>query len=93
MPSKCERAIVFQYVDFNMPALCRWVSKLRGGQRGFGGTSQVPVYGSFTRGSIPCDTTASERFVLMIELLFDNGARARVLIWANLLWTWPRKMV
>jgi hypothetical protein len=44
---KCKRATVFQYVDFNAPALYRLVSKLRGGQYYFYDTSQVPAYGSF----------------------------------------------
>ncbi len=47
MLSECERATVFQYADFNEPALYRLVSKLRGGQCYFCDTSQVPAYGSF----------------------------------------------
>jgi len=47
MPSKCERVSIFQYADFNAPALCRFVSKLRGGQHCFCDTSQVPAYSSF----------------------------------------------
>ena len=47
MLSKYERATVFHYADFNVPALCRLVSKLRGGQCCFYDTSQVPAYGSF----------------------------------------------
>ena len=47
MISKHERAAVFQYADFNVLALCRLVSKLRGGQYCFCDTSQVPSCGSF----------------------------------------------
>ena len=47
MLSKYERASVFQYAEFNAPALCRLVSKLRGGQCCFCDTSQVPACGSF----------------------------------------------
>ena len=47
MPSKYERAAVFQYADFNALALCRLVSKLRGGQCCFCDTSQVTACGSF----------------------------------------------
>ncbi len=47
MLSKYERATVFQYADFNVPALCRLVSKLRKGQCCFCDTSQVPACGSF----------------------------------------------
>ena len=47
MLSKYERATVFQYADFNVLALCRLVSKLRGGQYCSCDTSQVPACGSF----------------------------------------------
>ncbi len=47
MQSKYERATVFQYAYFNASALCRLVSKLRGGQCCFCDTSQVPACGSF----------------------------------------------
>ncbi len=47
MSSKCERATAFQYAEFNAPALCRLVSSLRGGQRCFCDTSQIPACGSF----------------------------------------------
>ncbi len=47
MPSRCERATAFQYAEFNAPALYRLVSSLRGGQRCFCDTSQIPACGSF----------------------------------------------
>lgn len=46
MLSKYERATVFQYADFNVLALCRLASKLRGGQHCLCDTSQVPACGS-----------------------------------------------
>jgi len=47
MPSICEQANIFKYADFSTAALCRLVSKLRGGQTCFCDISQVPACGSF----------------------------------------------
>jgi len=47
MPSIHERASIFKYAEFNKLALCRLVSKLRGGQSCFCDTSQTPASGSF----------------------------------------------
>ena len=47
MLPKCERAAVFQHADFNKPAFCRLVSKLRGGQYCVYDTFQIPACGSF----------------------------------------------
>jgi len=42
-----ERASIFKYAEFNKLALCRLVSKLRGGQSCFCDTSQTPASDSF----------------------------------------------
>lgn len=42
-----DTASVFKYAKFNAAALCRLVSKLRGGQTCICDTSQVPACGSF----------------------------------------------
>ncbi len=47
MPSKRERASIFQYADFNASALCRLISKLREEQRCFCDTFQVSACDSF----------------------------------------------
>ena len=46
MSSMCETLGIFKYATFNVPALCRLVSKLRG-QSCICDTSQVPACGSF----------------------------------------------
>lgn len=43
----CETPSIFKYSSFSVSALCRLVSKLRGGQICFCDTSQVPACGSF----------------------------------------------
>lgn len=43
----CETASAFKYANFNVPALCRLASKLRGGQTCICDTSQIPACGSF----------------------------------------------
>lgn len=44
---KCERAIAFQYAEFNALALCRLINSLRGEQRCFCDISQILACDSF----------------------------------------------
>lgn len=47
MSSQSERAIAFQYAEFNAPALCRLISNLREEQRCSCDTSQISACDSF----------------------------------------------
>jgi len=42
-----ETVSIFKYANFNVPALCRLVGKLRGGQACICDTSQIPACGSY----------------------------------------------
>ncbi len=42
-----ETVNIFKYANFNVPALCRLVGKLRGGQACICDTSQLPACGSY----------------------------------------------
>lgn len=48
MYKECKRPEIFLYADFDVPALCRLASRLRGGRLCHCSTSQRPNSGSFS---------------------------------------------